>query len=160
MRGNQLQDIPPEERNCPIPPPWQTLTNLTVDMVTLEKPKAEYSQEELKTRALAKIDTIAADYTVYTDGSTNGQQENGGAGVFAMDANNNTIHEDAKPAGRLCSSYAGECAALYHALDWMESIVKDNTTEERLRFLVYARIADHCVTHSKTSRGRTEISEY
>ena len=25
---------------------------------------------------------------------------------------------------------------MYHALDWMESIVKDNTTEERLRFLV------------------------
>ena len=104
------QETTAEEREQTTIPPWEHLSNLTIDMVELEKPKAEYSSSELKEKALLKITSIPADCIVYTDGSTDSNQENGGAGIYAEDNNNNVLLEQSEPAGRLCSS----CAALYH----------------------------------------------
>ena len=134
---HQMQEVMEEERNLPGIPPWEEMTNLSIEAVTLEKPKAEYTEAELKERAVIKIASFRANYTIYTDGSTDSNQENGGAGVFIHDEENNTILEEAKPAGKLCSSYAGECAALFHALTWMKETSNDKTTHpERLHFLV------------------------
>ena len=38
-----------------------------------------------------KIETIAEDYVIYTDGSTNSKQKNGGAWINVEDANNNKL---------------------------------------------------------------------
>ena len=100
-------------------PPWKGLENLTVDAVPLEKPKEEYLPEELKRISLEKIESINRELTIYTDGSTSGDQENGGAGVVIYDNSGRTILEASYPAGGLCSSYSGECVALLHALEWL-----------------------------------------
>jgi ribonuclease HI len=56
---------------------------------------------------------------VYTDGSTAGDQTNGGAGIFIQDREGQTLLEESKPAGALCSSYDAECVALESATDWI-----------------------------------------
>ena len=60
--------------------------------------------------------------TIYTDGSTSGEQENGGAGVTIWDSNDNVLEEISQPAGVLCSSNTGECVALLEAIKW----IRDN----------------------------------
>ena len=39
------------------------------DCVELEKKKSNYTKEQLKKMAMAKIDRMAADVIIYTDGS-------------------------------------------------------------------------------------------
>merc|ERR1712159_549095 len=95
--------------------------NITITGVELDKRKDEYKLEELARMAELKIADIDADVEVYTDGSTSGSQKNGGAGVFIQDREGNTLLEDAKAAGELCSSYDGECVALISALEWIEN---------------------------------------
>ena len=68
-----------------------------------------------------KIAEIDADVELYTDGSTSGEQQNGGAGVFAQDKLGNVLLEVWKAAGTLCSSYDGECVAMRTALEWIEA---------------------------------------
>ena len=58
----------PSALNPPLLPPWKHLNNLTVDAVHLEKKKSEYTQTELRTASLAKIDSMMADFIIYTDG--------------------------------------------------------------------------------------------
>jgi len=48
-----------------------------------------------------KIAEIDADVELYTDGSTSGEQQNGGAGVFAQDKLGNILLEVWKAAGTL-----------------------------------------------------------
>ena len=55
--------------------PWRNLINIHIEVVELEKKKDEYSKEELRAKAMEKIDSIEADYKIYTDGSTDGDQE-------------------------------------------------------------------------------------
>ena len=133
----QMQIITEEEQDLPTIPPWEKLENLNVDRVQFDKPKAEYTNHELREKAIEKITSIQADYIVYTDGSTSGNQANGGAGIYVEDNNNNAVIEESRPAGILCSSYAGECAALFHALRWMTSTVDDTEQPNgQLHFLV------------------------
>ena len=94
--------------------------NLTITEVKLTKKKDEHTKEELQRLTECKIAEIDAEVEVYTDGSTAGNQQNGGAGVFIQDRNGNTLLERAVPAGRLCSSYDGESAAFLEALKWVE----------------------------------------
>ena len=61
--------------------PW----NIEITEVELEKTKGEYSTEELRAKSDQKIAEIAADVEIYTDGSTDGAQRNGGAGIFIQD---------------------------------------------------------------------------
>ena len=76
----------------------------------LEKKKSEYSSEALRQAALEKIETFDdVSHIIYTDGSTSGRQENGGAGMMIQDADGQVVHEASFPAGAKCSSYTGEC---------------------------------------------------
>ena len=101
-------------------PPWRQLTNLTIDKVHLKKPKEHCTEEELFNTSMQKIGTIQADVRIFTDGSTSGDQQNGGAGVYIECASSGRVLHQAKfPAGRLCSSYTGECVALLEALKWL-----------------------------------------
>ena len=47
-----------------------------------------------------KINCIGADIEIYTDGSTSGQQQNGGTGVHVTSREGNTIYEDKRAAGK------------------------------------------------------------
>ena len=118
----RMERIPLHRETTTIPlPPWKQLNNLILDSVTLQKPKEEYTEEELHQRAVTKIDQYVRDVTIYTDGSTNADQENGGAGVYIEDMQKQTLLEESYPAGKLCSSYGGECVALLHALRWLKN---------------------------------------
>ena len=100
-------------------PPWKT-TKLLFEQVALEKKKNEYSGEELRDLAMDKIQSIEAEYRLYTDGSTDGNQEKGGAGLSIMNGADEIIEEACFPAGALCSSFAAECMAMSKALDWIQ----------------------------------------
>ena len=66
------------------------------------------------------IASLACQVTIYTDGSTDGKQENGGAGVFIHDARTSETLELSFPAGKWCSSFGAECKAMVEALKWLK----------------------------------------
>jgi len=99
-------------------PPWREI-GMEFDEVVLDRKKDEYSEEELRTRAEAKINELFAEVIIYTDGSTNQHQENGGAGIFIEDSRTNETFEASFPAGRLSSSYGAEGVALMKAIEWI-----------------------------------------
>ena len=101
-------------------PPWRQFNNLTIDKVPLNKPKEEYTEEELYTTSMQKIRTIESDVRIFTDGSTGGDQTKGGAGVYIESSSSGRIlHQASYPAGKMCSSYTGECVAFLEALKWL-----------------------------------------
>ena len=65
--------------------PWRTLCNLKVEYTQLERRKEEYKEEELKRLALEKIGQYSPDFYIFTDGSTNADQEYGGAAMYVED---------------------------------------------------------------------------
>ena len=101
-------------------PPWKNLDMLTTDVVPLERPKDEYTPEELKDISPEKIRSFESEFIIYTDGSTSGSQLDGGAGILVLDNNGHTTLETSYPAGSFCSSYTGECVALLRALEWLQ----------------------------------------
>ena len=111
-------------REVTTPPiaPWRVLSNLKTDEVPLTKKKSEYSEEELNRITKDKIENMSPRFevTIYTDGSTNSDQTNGGAGVYAEDKEGNVLLEVSYPAGQLCSSYTGESVAALKALEWIQ----------------------------------------
>ena len=100
-------------------PPWKEAENLILDMVELEKPKQEYTEEELLRLSMNKINSITSNIVIYTDGSTDGSQENGGAGVYIEDEQGNTLLQTSFAAGKYCSSYSGECVAMLRTVEWL-----------------------------------------
>ena len=98
-----------------------TPLNIEVLEVPLEKNKDEYTGSELRQRTELKIAEIDADVEVYTDGTTAGDQKNGGAGIFAQNRAGETLLEVSKPAGSVCSSYDGESVACLEAVRWIEA---------------------------------------
>jgi ribonuclease HI len=99
--------------------PWSNI-NATITSVQLETNKADYKKEELKQETIRKIKEVNADILIFTDGSTSEKQENGGAGVFILDREGNTLHEESYPAGKLCSSYDAECVAMLRSIVWIK----------------------------------------
>ena len=96
-----------------------TPLNIEITEVSLEKKKECYSEQELRQRTELKIAEVDADVEIFTDGSTSGNQQNGGAGIFIQDRTGSTLLEMSKPAGSLCSSYDGESVACIEALRWI-----------------------------------------
>ena len=107
-----------EELKPPLEP-WMTI-NLQFDTVTLTKPKEQHSKEELKLKTDNKLAQMEADTIIWTDGSTNGRQEKGGAGVFIQNTRNGSTERMSFPAGEICSSFGAEGVALLRALEWLE----------------------------------------
>ena len=91
------------------------------ERVELEDKKSKYSETELREKAEKKIGELEAVHKLYTDGSTDGNQEKGGAGLFVTDENGHEIHQAHFPAGELCSSFQAECIAMAKALDWISA---------------------------------------
>ena len=103
-----------------------------MDRVELVKTKDQYTLEELARQTEMKIGEVNADIEIFTDGSTSGNQQQGGAGVFAQDHNGNTLYEDFRAAGTICSSYDGECVAMSMALEWIQQ-----RNEPGMRYVIY-----------------------
>ena len=99
-------------------PPWRG-TKLKFDRVPLEKKKEEYSEEELRRRTEEKIEGLEVEAILYTDGSTSGTQENGGAGLYVQ-RRDGTEEKMSWAAGRYCSSYGAEGVAFLRAIEWAE----------------------------------------
>ena len=99
------------------------MTPLNIEMteVKLEKKKDEYNEQQLRERTELKIAEIDADIEIYTDGSTSGNQQKGGAGIFVQNREGACLLEMSKPAGSLCSSYDGEAVACIEALRWIKT---------------------------------------
>jgi len=101
-------------------PPWRN-TPLEFDKVALEKKKEEYTEEELRRKTEEKIEGLWAETVMYTDGSTSGEQENGGAGLYVPKQNGDEEVRLCWAAGRYCSSYGAECVAFLRAIEWAEA---------------------------------------
>ena len=97
-----------------------TPSNISITEVKLEKKKECNTEQELRQQTECKIAEIDAEIEIFTDGSTAGNQQNGGAGVFAQDKNGNILFEMSKPAGSMCSSYDGETTEDTH--EWIRVI--------------------------------------
>ena len=97
-----------------------TPLHIVVTGVELEKSKDCYTEEQLRQLTEAKIIEVDADVEIFTDGSTSEDQRKEGAGIFAQDKNGNTLLEECKAAGKLCSSYDGESVAALAAVEWIE----------------------------------------
>ena len=69
---------------------------------------------------MEQIESIHAEYKIYTDGSTDANQENGGAGIYIEGALGTVVREESVVAGKFCSSYTGECVAFLRALEWIQ----------------------------------------
>ena len=82
------------------------------DAVALSKPKDQYTSEELKALTEQKLDTIEAEIFIWTDGSTSGSQERGGAGVYIQDKVTGESSRQSYPEGELCSSFGAEGVAM------------------------------------------------
>ena len=102
----------------PVAPPWK-VTTIDFQAVELEGKKSDYSEDELRERSIKAIQDLQAMHLVYTDGSTNANQEKGGAGVYATNIEGEEVHAAHYPAGEMCSSFQAECIAMERALDWI-----------------------------------------
>ena len=71
----------------------------------------EYREKELKRLALEKIGQFSPDFYIFTDGSTNSDQENGGAGMYVEDFMGEPVVEKSLAAGLYGSSYTGNVLA-------------------------------------------------
>ena len=118
VQREQPMDFIVEELKPPLPP-WRE-TNLRFAEVQLEQRKDQYSVEELKRRADERVNEITSDVVIFTDGSTDGNQNRGGAGVFIHDKRSDVEERLCYPAGEICSSYGAEGVALLRALEWLE----------------------------------------
>ena len=91
----RMEDIDVSRETTALPvPPWRKLGNLTIQSVQLGKKKEEYSKEELRTIALEQIESIHTEYKIYTNGSTDANQENGGAGIYIEGALGTVVREE------------------------------------------------------------------
>ena len=126
-------DLPRDMFTAPTAP-WRTLCNLKVEYTQLERRKEEYKEEELKRLALEKIGQYSPDFYIFTDGSTNADQEYGGAGMYVEDFMGEPVAEKSLAAGMYCSSYTGECVGMLEAVRWTNT--EQMKQEEQLNVLV------------------------
>ena len=93
---------------------------IQVDKVKLDRSKEQYTVEELRKKADEKVADITSEVVIFTDGSTDAEQNNGGAGVFVQDRRTGVTERFSYPAGKICSSYGAEGVALLRALELLE----------------------------------------
>ena len=68
----------------------------------------------------SKLEEMEIDLWIWTDGSTDANQERGGAGVFVEDKRTGETERLSFAAGAICSSYGAEGVAMLRALEWLE----------------------------------------
>lgn len=118
VQNEQPLEYEVEELKPPLPP-WRG-TKFKFDEVKLERSKEQYTVEELRKKADEKVEDITSEVVIFTDGSTDAEQNNGGAGVFVQDRRTGVTERFSYPAGKICSSYGAEGVALLRALELLE----------------------------------------
>ena len=70
---------------------------------------------------MEKIESIHAEYKIYNNGSTDVNQENGGAAIYIEDSLGTVVREEeCVTEGKFCSSYTGECVAYLRATECIQ----------------------------------------
>ena len=67
-----------------------------------------------------KIRMLEVEAILYTDGSTSGKQEKGGAGLYAHNRRDGMDEKLYRAAGKYCLSYGAEGVAFLRAIEWAE----------------------------------------
>ena len=121
---HMVQNIQPmnyrvEELRPPLAP-WRE-TKLQFEEVKMCKRKEEYTVQELKQMADESVGKIETEVIIFTDGSTDGSQNKGGAGVYIKDRRTDQEMRLCYAAGEICSSYGAEGVALLRALEWIQN---------------------------------------
>ena len=100
-------------------PPWRG-TEISFKAVQLEGKKKDHTEEQLREQSMKAINDLQVKHLIYTDGSTNADQEKGGAGVFVTNEEGEEVFAAQYPAGELCSLCSSfQCIAMDGALDWV-----------------------------------------
>ena len=73
----------------------------------LPERKDKYSVEELRRKTMERIQQGREGIHIYTDGSTDGDQEKRGAGVYIETEDGEELERLSLPAGKWCFSYGG-----------------------------------------------------
>ena len=118
-----LENLPKEAQLVvPESAPWEPVPATITMKSTLYKPTKKTDPPE--TRLAAAQETLRrlppADATVYTDGSAERGQENGGGGAVVV-REGREVKRLKVPAGRFTSSYRAELAALAEALSFLQA---------------------------------------
>ena len=82
----------------PPTPPWRSQPRLEVQYIQFVGRKADHKPEHLKQITMEKIQSMEPNLTIYTDGSTSGEQENGRVGVTIWNSNDNVLEEISQPS--------------------------------------------------------------
>ena len=151
--------------DIPSIPPWRGV-ELVFDSVVLEKKKEEYSKEDLRRMAEEKIDSMDAEVLIYTDGSTSGKQENGGAGLYVEDSRTGETWSRSYPAGKISSSYGAEGVAMLEAMRWirqnecsaviitdsmsLQTALRNNNWKDKCEILAKIKEEAHLVNNKPT----------
>ena len=117
VKGTQPMNYRVEELKPPLPP-WRE-TKFQFEEVKLKKRKEDHTTEELKLLADEAVEMIESEVIIFTDGSTDGNQNRGGAGVYIRDRRNGSTESLCYAAGEICSSYGAEGVALFRAIEWL-----------------------------------------
>ena len=68
----------------------------------------------------ASVKDTNTDVVIYTDGSTDGNKNRGGAGLYIQDRKTQEEVKLSFAAGAIFSSYGAEGVALLRAMEWLE----------------------------------------
>jgi len=109
VQNTQPMNYRVEELRPPLAP-WRE-TKLQFEEVKLCKRKEEYTVQELKQMADECVGKIETEVIIFTDGSTDGSQNKGGAGVYIKDRRTDQELRLCYAAGEICSSYGAERVA-------------------------------------------------
>ena len=85
-------------------PPWRK-TEISFQSVQLDGKKKDHTEEQLLEQSMKAINELQAKHLIYTDGSTNADQEKGGAEVFVTNMEGEELFAGKYPAVKLCSSF-------------------------------------------------------
>ena len=117
VKGTQPMNYRVEELKPPLPP-WKE-TKFQFEEVKLKKRKEDHTTEELKLLADEAVEMIESEVIIFTDGSTDGNQNRGGAGVYIRDRRSGSTESLCYAAGEICSLYGAEGVALFRAIEWL-----------------------------------------
>ena len=95
--------------------------------VKLEKSKDQYTVGELKRRADERVKEITSEVVIFTDGSTDGNQNKRGAGVFIHDRKMMSGKDSVTRQARF-APHTGLKESLLRALEWLDQKKVATTT--------------------------------
>ena len=112
-------------KTCSVPP-WHTSNGLKLFPNLIDGKCKREDKNELKrlVEETIKEKKANADMIIYTDGSVQEDQKNGGSGCF-ITSQDSSEEEISSPAGKICSSFRAEVIAIHKALEIASNRLKE-----------------------------------